>query len=273
VPGRPTVIVVNMPGTIGMANWIYGVADKDGTVIGLPNLSVPMNQVIVPQKVRYDATRLNWIGNLEGATGIIFTYHTSPTKTFRDALTRETVMGVPSRSGTAYQLLAMSNRLLNTKLKIIAGYERNRVIAMERGELEGTASNIENLAGLAPTWLPKNLINILAVHAGKRSSRAPNAPTFLELTDNPVSRQILEFTLLQAATARAIVAPPDVPAERVHALRGAFDRTVRDPNYLADAGKALLEIDPTTGEATQKAVARLIGTQPAIVAKVLEAIK
>ena len=93
VPGKPTVIVVNMPGTIGMPNWLYGVAEKDGTILGLPNLSVPMNQVIMPKNVRYDVTRFNWIGNLEGATGVVFTYHTSPTKTIRDAMTRET----PSR--------------------------------------------------------------------------------------------------------------------------------------------------------------------------------
>jgi tripartite-type tricarboxylate transporter receptor subunit TctC len=273
LPGKPTVIIVNMPGTIGMANFMYGVADKDGAILGLPNMSVPMNQVIVPKNIRYDAAKFNWVGNLEGATGIIFTYHTSPARTIRDAMTREPVMGVPSRTSTAYQLLAMSNRLVNTRFKIIAGYERNRVIAMERGELEGTASNIENLAGLAPTWLPKKLINILAVHATKRIARAPDAPTLLELTDNAAHKQVLEFTLLQSATARAIVAPPGVPGDRVQALRRAFDRTVKDPNYLADVEKARLEIDPTSGEETQKAVARLVGTSPEIVAMVLEAIK
>jgi tripartite-type tricarboxylate transporter receptor subunit TctC len=273
MPGRPTVIVVNMPGTIGTPNWLYGVAEKDGTILGMPNQSMPMNQVTVPANIRYDAAKFNWIGNLEGATGIIFTYHTSSAKTFRDALAREVVMGVPSRTSTAYQLLAMSNRLLNTKFRIIAGYERNRVVAMESGELEGTASNIENLAGLAPSWLPNNLINVLAVHAPKRIARAPDAPTLFELTDDPERRQVLEFTMLQSATARAIVAPPGLPTERVQALRHAFDETVKDPNYVADVEKARLEVDPTSGEATQQAVARLIATKPEVIARVLEAIK
>lgn len=273
MPGRPNVIILNMPGTIGTANWLYEVAEKDGSVIGLPNQSVPMNQVVTPKLVRYDARKFNWIGNLEGATGVIFTYHTSPAKTFRDALTREPVMGVPTRNSTAYQLLAMSNRLLNTKFKIISGYERNRVVAMESGELEGTASNIENLAGLAPHWLPKNLINILAVHGPKRIARAPDAPTLLELSDNPLHRQILEVTMLQAATARAIVAPPGVPAERVAALRRALDRTTKDPNYLADIERAKLEVDSASGEVTQAAVARLIATPPEVVAMVLDTIK
>ena len=273
VPGKPTVIVVNMPGTIGMPNWLYEVAEKDGTILGLPNLSVPMNQVIMPKNVRYDVTRFNWIGNLEGATGVVFTYHTSPTKTIRDAMTRETPVGVPSRTGTSYQLLAMSNKLLNTKFKIIAGYERNRVVAMESGELEGTASNIENLAGLAPHWLPNKLINILAVHASKRVPRAPDAPTLLELTNSAEHKQMLEVTLLQSATARAIVAPPGLPSDRVEMLRRAFDRTTKDPNYIADIKKAQLEVDASTGEETHRAVVRLIETKPDIIASVLEFIK
>lgn len=273
MPGHPTVIVVNMPGTVGTANWLYGVAEKNGATIGMPNQSVPMNQVVTPKQVRYDATRFSWIGNLEGATGVIFTYHLSATRTFRDAIARETIMGVPTRTSTAYQLLALSNRLLNTKFRVIAGYERNRVIAMESGELEGTASNVENLAGLAPQWLPQNLINVLVVNGPQRIARAPHAPTMLELTDNPAHRQILEVIMLQAATARAIVAPPGVPAERIAALRGAFDRTVRDPNYLAEVEKARLEVDPSSGEETEQAVLRLIATRSEVVASVLEAIK
>jgi tripartite-type tricarboxylate transporter receptor subunit TctC len=273
VPGRPNVIVLNMPGTVGTANWLYGAAEKDGAILGMPNQSVPMNQVVTPANVRYDAVKFNWIGNLEGATGIVFTYHTSTTRSFQDARLRESIMGVPTRASTAYQLLALSNRLLDTKFKIISGYERNRVIAMESGEIDGTASNIENLAGLAPHWLPKSLVNVLLVNATKRSARAPEAPTMLELTNNPTHKQILEVIMLQAATARAIVAPPGVPAERVQALRRAFDRTAADPHYLADVEKARLEIDSTSGEETQQAVARLVATKPEIITMVLEAIK
>jgi tripartite-type tricarboxylate transporter receptor subunit TctC len=272
VPGRPTVIVMNMPGAMGVPNFAANVAARDGTVIGLPNATVPMNQLVTPQQVRYDVTKFNWIGNLEQATGSIFTFHTSPTKTIHDAKTRETVMGVPARSGLAYQYLALSNKLLSTKFKIIAGYERNRVIAIERGELEGSATTIQNFAGLAPHWMPNNLINILTVYAQQRLPRLPNAPTMIELTDNPLHRKMLEFMMLQSATARAVFAPPDVPAERVEALRRAFDKTARDPEFLAETARHQIEIDPSTGEQTQNAVARLIATSPEIVAMVLEAV-
>jgi tripartite-type tricarboxylate transporter receptor subunit TctC len=264
-----------MPGASGvkMTNWAYTIAPKDGTMIGMPNLTVPMNQVITPDQVRYDAAKLNWIGNLEQAQMSIFTWHTSPTKTFKDALTRETVMGVSSKASVLYQIIALSNRLLNTKFKIILGYEANRVIAIERGETEGSASTLQNYAGIAPHWDLHKDINILVVNDDKRSSKFPDAPTMMELTDNPTYKKMLEFMMLQSATARAIFAPPGVPAERVQALRRAFDATAKDPGFIADMTRSKIEVDPTTGEETQAAVTRLISTTPDIAAKVLEAIK
>jgi tripartite-type tricarboxylate transporter receptor subunit TctC len=275
MPGRPTVIVVNMPGAAGvsMTNWAYNVAPKDGTVIGMANLTVPMNQVTSPNQVRYDATKLNWIGNLEEATLSLFTWNTSKTKTIQDAIAHETIMGVSSKSSVLYQMLALSNRLLGTKFKIILGYEGNRVISIERGEIEGSASTLQNYAGIAPHWVPARDLNILVVNAEKRVAKYPAVPTMMELTDNPVYREMMLFMMLQSATARAIFAPPGVPAERVEALRRAFDQTAKDPGFLADMAKVQIEVDATRGEETQAAVARLIATKPEIAALVLEAIK
>jgi len=275
MPGRPSVVVMNMPGAAGvsMTNWAYNVAPRDGTIIGMPNLTVPMNQVIIPDQVRYDATKLNWIGNLEEATASLFTWHTSKTRTIQDAMARETIMGVSSKASVLYQMLALSNKLLNTKFKIILGYEGNRVISIERGEIEGSASTLQNYAGIAPHWVLSRDINILTVNAEQRVAKFPDAPTMMELTDNPVSKDMLLFMMLQSATARAIFAPPGVPGERIEALRRAFDATALDPGFLADMTRANIEVDPTRGEETQAAVARLIATKPEIAAKVLEAIK
>jgi tripartite-type tricarboxylate transporter receptor subunit TctC len=275
MPGKPNVLVMNMPGAAGvtMTNWAYNVAPKDGTVIAMPNLTVPMNQVTMPEQVRYDARKLNWIGNLEQATGSIFTWHTSQTKTIQQAMARETVMGVSSKGSVLYQLLALSNRLLGTKFKIIMGYEGNRVIAIERGELEGSASTLQNYAGIAPHWLPNKLVNILVVNAEERVAKYPDVPTMMELTKDPVHRQMLLFMMLQSATARAIFAPPGVPPERVEALRRAFDATARDPGFVADMERSQIEVDPTTGEETQAAVARLVATSPEVAAMLVEAIK
>jgi len=170
-------------------------------------------------------------------------------------------------------MLALSNKLLATRFKIILGYEGNRVISIERGEIEGSASTLQNYAGIAPHWVPARDLNILTVNAERRVAKYPDAPTMMELTNDPVSREMLLFMMLQSATARAIFAPPGVPPERIEALRRAFDQTARDPGFLADMAKARIEVDPTRGEDTQAAVARLIATKPEIAAMVLEAIK
>jgi tripartite-type tricarboxylate transporter receptor subunit TctC len=280
MPGNPKVIVMNMPGAAGvtMTNWAYSAAPKDGLMLGMANLTVPMNQVIMPAQVRYDAAKLNWIGNLEESNGSIFTYHTSPTKTFQDALKRETVMGVSSKTSILYQLLALSNRLLGSKFKIVLGYNQTRVISVERGEIEGSASNIENFPGIAPQWVKNGmvdpgLINLLIVNAPKRMAKYPNVPTMIEMTGNTVHKQMLEFMMLQSATSRAIFAPPGVPPARVEALRRAFDKTARDPGFVAEMVKSSFELSPSTGEQTQTAVARLISTSPDVAAKLLEAVK
>jgi hypothetical protein len=182
-------------------------------------------------------------------------------------------MGVSSKGSVLYQLLALSNRLLGTKFKIIMGYEGNRVISIERGELEGSASTLQNFAGIAPNWLPNRLVNILVVNAEERVAKYPDAPTMMELTKDPVHRQMLLFMMLQSATARAIFAPPGVPVERVEALRRAFDATARDPGFVADMERSQIEVEATTGEETQTAVARLVGTSPEVAAMLVEAIK
>jgi len=280
LPGKPTVIVLNMPGAAGvtMSNWLYTVAPKDGTALGMANLTMPMNQVIAPKQVRYDARRFQWLGNLEESNGSIFTYHTSKTRTFQDALKRETVMGVSSRTSILYQLLALSNRLLNSKFKIVLGYDQTRVLSVERGEIEGSASNIENFPGIAPQWVKNgmvdaSLINLLIVNAPQRLAKYPNLPTMIEMTDNPDHKRMLEFMMLQSATSRAIFTPPDVPAARVEALRRAFDKTARDPGFVAEMTRAMFEMSPSTGEQTQAAVARLLSTSPEIAAKLLDAVK
>jgi tripartite-type tricarboxylate transporter receptor subunit TctC len=264
-----------MPGAAGvtLANWTANVAPKDGTMLGMANLTVPMNQVIAPDQVRYDSTKLNWVGNLEQAILSLFTWHTSATKTMADARARETIMGVSSKTSVLYQMLALSNKLLNTKFKIILGYEGNRVISVERGEIEGSASTIQNYPGIAPNWVLERDINMLTVNAEQRVPRFPDAPTMAELMDNPVHKKMLEFMMLQSATARAIFAPPGVPKDRLQALRRAFDETARDPGFIADMKRAQIEVEPTTGEETQAAVGRLIGTSPDVAAMVLDAIK
>ena len=275
IPGNPGMVVTNMVGAGGitMTNWVYNIAPKDGTVLGMPHLTVPMNQVIMPEHVRFDAARLNWIGNLEESTASLFTYHTSKTRTIEDARKRETIMGASTKGNILYQMLALSNRLLDTKFKIVLGYERTRIIAIESGELEGSTSNLENFAGIAPHWLKNNLINVLVINAPQRHPRFPDVPTMKELTTNEEHKKILEFMMLQSATSRAIFAPPGVPDAKVNALRRAFDKAAADPEFLAEIERGAFEITPSTGERTQASVIKLVATTPDVAQRALAAIE
>ncbi len=277
VPGKPGIVVVNMPGGGGltMANWAYNIAPKDGSVIAMPLTTLPINQLILPESVRYDAAKLNWIGNLEEATGAIFTWHSSATKTIKDARERETTLAGTGKNSIIYQLATLANTAIGTKFKVILGYTQGRVIAIERGEVEGSASTLENFTAMAPHWLSSNppLINVLAVHSDKRVARFPDVPTLMELTSNADHKQMLEFTRLQSATGRAIFTTQDTPPDRVEALRRAFDRAVADRDFIADLGRLKIELGASRGEDVQAAVTKLLATPPRIVSMTLEAFK
>ena len=277
IPGKPMAQVVNMQGGGGivMSNWAYNVAPRDGTVLGMPNLSMVMDQVIAPGTVKYDAARFNWIGNIEPQEMSLFTWRTSPTKTIEDARLRETVMAASSKGSPLQQILTLSNITLGTKFRIVLGYLDTRVLAVERGEVEGSASSIQNFAVLAPQWLENNAssINVLAVNAAKRSPKFPNAPTMIELAKTQEHRDMLEFMMLQGLTGRSIFTPPDVPHERIAILRTAFDATMRDPVFLEDMRKLKVEVDWTPGPEVAASVRRVIGASPQTAERVLKALE
>ena len=155
IPGKPNVIVVNMPGAGGtkMTNWAANVAPKDGSAVGMPLMPVAINQHLRPKAVRYDATKLNWIGNMERSIAVLFTWHTSKTKTIQDATQRVTTMGGSGKSSPIYQMLTLSNKLLGTKFKIVLGYKGgDRAVAIERGEVEGSFSTLQNFRAMTPHW-------------------------------------------------------------------------------------------------------------------------
>jgi tripartite-type tricarboxylate transporter receptor subunit TctC len=277
IPGKPTVIIMNMPGGGGltMANWAYNIAPRDGTVVAMPLSTVPINQLVLPDQVKYDAGKFNWLGNIEGGDSVIFTWKTSHTKTIADARKNETVMAGTGKNSIIYQLLTLSNFALQTKFKIVLGYTEGRVLAIERGEADGSVSTMQNFPALAPNWFKNKLrdITILASNTETRLRDYPNVPTMTELTTDEKYKKILEFLRLQSATARSVFTPQDVPADRVAALRHAFDLTVANPEFIAEMAQMQIGIDPTSGEKVQDSVRRLLATPPDLVAATLEAFK
>ncbi len=278
IPGKPNVIVINKPGAGGtkMTNWAYNVAPKDGSIVGMPLMTVATNQHLRAKKIKYDATKLNWIGNMERSIAVLFTWHTSKTKSIEDARKRVTTMGGSGKSSPIYQNIILANRLLGTKFKVVLGYKgADRALAIERGEVEGSFSTLQNFRAMTPHWFKdgKNPLNIMVQNANERTKELPNVPTTIELAKNDADKEVFRYMMLQSLTGRSVFAPPGVPAKRVDALRRAFDKTMKDKGFVAMIARANLKLTTNTGEEVTKAVSKLVSTPPTVVKRIKKLIK
>jgi len=254
IPGNPSMIVVNMPGGGGItaANYFTQVAPHDGTVIGIVSQGLAADQALgqSPQ-LKADLREFKWIANIVHSNQLLVVWHTSPTKTFEDAKKRETTIGTTGAGSASVQYPAFYNNVLGTKFKIVFGYPGGQHIdlAMERGEVEGRGTNpYSGWMASKPTWIPEGKI-IPLIQAGMEKEPAlPNVPLILDQKVKPEDKPLLEFMARGATVGRPLATTPGVPAERVAALRKAFEDTVKDPEFIAAAKQENLEINPMSAD-------------------------
>jgi tripartite-type tricarboxylate transporter receptor subunit TctC len=259
LPGNPGFIVQYMPAASGMvaANFVYNNAPRDGTVF----THTPRNIVIEPlldnANAKYDPPRFGWLGTANVETTICMNWHTSPVKTLQDALTRESVAGGAAQDATQAMWPKAANNLIGTKFKLVRGYHSAPAImlAMERGEVESFCGIGWTFMKLRKAeWIAEKKINILFQIAGEKHPDLPDIPLMGDLIRGPADRQVYNFLLAPQEFGRPFFAPPEVPADRLAALRLAFERTLQDPAFLADAEKTGIEIQHRSGEAVAKTV-------------------
>jgi tripartite-type tricarboxylate transporter receptor subunit TctC len=271
IPGSPAMIVQNMPGAGGarMVNYAYSVGAQDGTLLGVPLAPTPMVQVLDPGSISYDATKLHWIGNLEQSVGILFVWHASPTRSMNDAMARVTPLAGSGKSSATYQMPVLANALLGTRFKVVLGYTSapDMELAIEKGEVDGRQAVWQTLKTTHPSWIVERKVRFIAQSVLTRSPLMPDTPTFIELAKTDEDKRIFEFMALQNVTGRTIFAPPGVPADRVAALRRAFDEVVKDATMLSELERAGMVIEPSSGQEVQAAVERMIATPPDVVAR------
>ncbi len=277
IPGTPTVVSQNMPGagSRGAANWLANVAPKDGTVIAMLSQSTPTDQALGQPGIQFDVRRFNWIGNMVVVNNILFVWAATGIRTLDDAKARQVAVGSTGASSPSVLYPQVSNNLLGTKFKIVAGYPGGGDInlAVERGEVDGRGSDSwASMKANNPNWIKDHKVNIL-FQVGPRREHDLDAPLWSEFAKTDEQRQILEVLSGDVAVGRPILTAPDVPAERVAALRKAFDDTLKDPKFLAAAAQAKMDMNPIGGEELQKIVTRIVSPSPEVIAKVKEAIK
>ncbi len=264
IPGKPTIVPRNMPGAGSRtaANWIYGRAPKDGSVLATADQSLSIAQVMGEKDFTIDTAKLIYIGNPNADNNTTVTWHTSPVKTIEDAMKTEISMGATGGSTSSQYPKAM-NAVLGTKFKVIIGYPGGNDInlAMERGEVDGRGSNAwASWKSTKADWIKGKKINVLAQIGLTKAPDLPNVPLLIDLAKNNDDRALLKLLSAPTTIGRPIFTSPGVPEERVKALRAAFDATMKDPNFLAAAEKAKMDINPVSGADLQKIVAEIVAT-------------
>ena len=278
IPGNPSVLPVNMPGGGGItaANHVAFIAPKDGTILTIASQGLPLDQALgLNPSFKADLRTFNWIGNMSDSNQVLVTWHTSPTKTLDDAFKRETVIGVTGAGSISTMIPAAMNSVIGTKFRIIAGYPDGPDVnlAMERGEVEGRGTNpYASYVAMTPQYVSEKKINMLVQVGAKKDPAIPQVPLLIDYAKTDEQRQILGFFSKAVSVGRPIATTPEVPMERVTALRRAFDATLKDPEFVADAQKQNAEISPMSGEDLQALISDMIGAPPAILEKVKAAI-
>ncbi len=278
IPGNPSLVPQNMPGagTLNLVNYLYNVSPKDGSAFGIFARGMAMEPLIGGTNAKFDATKLTWIGSAANEISLCATYQTSPVKSWNDALTKEfTVAGNGSGSDPDVFANVLRN-LFGVKDRLISGFPGSSEIslAMERGEVDGRCGwSWSSIKAEKAQWLAEHKLNLVVQLALQKAPDLPNVPLITELATNDRQRQILKLIFSRQTMGRPFAGPPGIPAERAEALRKAFDLTMKDPEFLAEAEKRGLEINPVSGHDLEKLITELYQTPKDIVAEAHEAIE
>jgi tripartite-type tricarboxylate transporter receptor subunit TctC len=271
LPGNPTLVPQNMPagGSLAAANYLYEVAPKDGTVLGLIGRDAPLAPITGVSGARFDPTKMSWIGTPTKETNICIAYRTAAVKTVQDLYDHELLMGdVGPGSGTRAYPKALA-ALLGMKFKLVSGYPSSADIflAMERGEVEGICESLDSVRSRRPDWIASRQVAVL-FQAPQANPELAGAPLARELARNDEERAAIDFLYAGQGIGRPFAAPPNLPPEALKMLRDAFDATMQDAEFIADVKKQKFDLDPTNGAGLAGLIDKIYATPKSIVEKV-----
>jgi tripartite-type tricarboxylate transporter receptor subunit TctC len=271
IPGNPSVVPQNQPGasSLALTNFLANGAPRDGTTIGIVNQAMPIEQFLKSPNTNYDVNQFSWIGRVSSAVEMAIVWHTVPVETIQDVMTRETLMGGTGPTSSTEFVPRLLNNLAGTKFRIISGFggTSDIALAMERGEVEGSATPLESLTSYRADWVREKKIKILVQYTRERDPELPDIPTMVELGLTDEGRQILSLYASGADIGRSFLAPPGLPEERVRILRAAFEAMLDDPDFIADATKLGIPRKPLPGKELQQLVAHIGEFPTALIAK------
>jgi tripartite-type tricarboxylate transporter receptor subunit TctC len=273
IPGNPTIIPINKPGagSLSAANYLYAVAPKDGSVIGIFSRSIPVDPLLGTPGAAYDARKFTWLGSAGSEVSICVAWYTSAVKTWDDLLTKDFVVAASGPTSDTGAFPLFIKNFFGAKIKIINGYPGGGEMskAIESGEVDGRCGWSYGAAKAAkPGWFADKKLNVLVQTGLHKNPELPDVPLIIDLGKTAEQTQILKVVFSRQEFGWPFTAPPDVPEDRKLALRRAFDETLRDPEFLEDAQKIGAEINPMSGAEFEKLIADIYSTPDDVVAKV-----
>jgi tripartite-type tricarboxylate transporter receptor subunit TctC len=276
IPGNPTVIPQNMPGagSLKAANYIFTAAPKDGTYFGTFARTTGINPLL-ESGATFDSRQFGWLGSVTDDVSLCVSWHATPIKTWQDFISKPSTMGGQGPSSEPDIFARLFKNVFGAPIKLVAGYPGTNEIAlaMERGEVDGLCGiSWSTVKTRHAQWLKEKKINLLVQASFKKVPELDDVPLAMDETKDKEKLQILKLILAAQQMARPFAAPPGIPAERKAVLVKAFDETMKDPDYLADAKKLDLDVNPVSGKELDELLAELYATPKDVVKRAGEAI-
>ena len=271
IPGNPTVVAQNMPGAGSFiaANWLYRVAPKDGTAIGIATQTIAIEEALKTQGVQYKAKEFNWLGRATSNVEISVGWYKAKVQKIEDAIANEMTIATTGAGSPSEGYHKLLNGTIGTKFKLVGPYpgSTDGLLAMERGETDAAFTSWNTLNTAKHSWIEEKKANVLVQYALERLPDLKDVPTMVDLAKTPEDKQMFAFYTSGGEVGRAFFAPPGIPADRVAALRQAFDETLKDPELLAEVEKANLDFHPGSGDLLQKIVVETSAVPEAVVTR------
>ena len=278
IPGNPKIVPKNMPGagSLKLTNYLYNVARKDGTVIGMIGRGMAMEPLLGGANTRFQADKFNWLGSMNNEVSICASWHTSPVKTWNDLQRTELIVGGTGSGADTDTFPVVLRNILGAKLKLISGYPGGGdiLLAMERGEVNGRCGwSWSSVKTRNYKWIEQKKVNILVQLSLAKHPDLPNVPLVMDLATTKKQKDILKLIFARQVIGRPVLAPPGVPAARVAILRRAFDDTLKDPAFLKKAKKRRMEINAVSGQEVTDIIREMYNSPKSIVENAKAAVK
>jgi tripartite-type tricarboxylate transporter receptor subunit TctC len=278
IPGNPTIVPKNLEGagSLRLANWLYNVGAKDGSVLGTIGRGTAFDPLLGSKGAQFKADQFAWIGSANNEVSLCVAWKGSGITKFEDLLTKELIVGGTGQAADTDQFPRILNGVLGTKIKIVTGYPGGNdvTLAMERGEVKGRCGwSWSSVLATHKRWVDDKSITLLVQLSLAKHPDLPEVPLVMDFANGEDQQQMFKLIFARQVMGRPYLAPPGVPKDRAEALRKAFADTMKDPEFLADAEKAQLEITPVAGEEVEKLVKDLYQTPKALADKAAEFIR